>query len=191
MRMRLLFGLLLLGIAGCSAPIKQFYPDSYFKEDGVYQNKPLKFSLALKGAWNVYTDPNHMMRSLKKLAKEHQREGRELLFVGTTADGRQGIRGVAINLNASIEEYAEMYRNIKTVDNNALSADSGMVETVVNSIPMIRWSYTEYGCQFIEFFFAVDTYNIRIAFWAQSAVFQRFLPVYFSIISSIEIISRY
>ncbi len=191
MKMRLLFGLLLLGIIGCSAPIKQFYPDSYFLEDGVYQNRPLKFSLTLLGAWNVYTDPNYMVRSLKNLAREHQQEGRELLFVGTTADGRQGIRGVAINLNASTEEYAQLYRKIKTEDNSAVTADSGMVETLVNEVPMIRWSYTEYGHQFTEFLFTVDTYNIRIAFWSQPVVFQRFLPVYLSIMSSIEIISRY
>lgn len=191
MKKEFMYGLLALSLAGCSAPIKQFYPDSYFNEDCIYQNKPLRFSLVFRESWNIYTDPNQMMRSLKKLAKEHQKEGRELLFVGTTVDGLQGVRGIAINLNASAKEYAEMYRNIKITDNEAISADSGLVEVVVNTIPMIRWSYTEYSHEFIEFFFTIDTYNIRIAFWAKPLFFKRFLPVYFSIISSIEQIGRY
>lgn len=191
MRPGMLCGLAVLGILSCASSIKEFYPDSYFKEDGIYQNKPLSFSLAFEGSWNIFTDPNNMVRSLKQLAVDHQKEGRELLFVGTTADGLQGVRGIALNLNASTEEYAEMYRNIKTTNNEAISADSGLVAVMANNIPMVRWSYTEYGHQFVEFFFTIDTYNIRIAFWAKPIFFRRFLPVYFAIMSSIELINRF
>ncbi len=191
MRTWAFFGLVILGITSCSAPIKQFYPDSYFEEDRIYQNKPLRFSLVFQGNWNIYTDPNIMMRSLKNLAIDHQKEGRELLFVGTTVDGLQGVKGIAINLNASPQEYAETYRKIKTTDNSNMTADSGLVDILINNKPMVRWCYTEFNCEFIEFFFTIDTYNVRISFWAKSTIFKRFLPVYFSIISSLDFISRY
>ncbi len=191
MRKRIPSGIVALGLLACAGAIKEFYPDSFFMEDGVYQNKPLRFSLTFERNWNLFTDPNDMVRSLKRLAIEHQKEGRELLFVGTTVDGLQGVRGVALNLNASTEEYFEMYRKIKLTDNDAISADSGVIAMVVGDIPMLRWCYTEYGHQFVEFFFTIDTYNIRIAFWAKPLIFQRFLKVYLSIMSSIELISRF
>lgn len=179
---------LLIFIGGCGGPISQFYPDSYFSEDNIYQNKPLRFSLTFQGNWDIETNPNKMRRSLQKLAREFQKQGIELLFIGSTVDALQGVQGVAINLNASTREYAETYRDI---NKSYMTTDSGLTDIIINNKPMVRWNYVKYGFQFIEFFFTLDTYNIRIAFWSKPNIFKRFLPVYFNIMSSLDFISRY
>ncbi len=188
MRVALISLVSLLCLAGCSNQIKQFYPDSYFNEDAVYQNKPLRFSLTFFENWRIDTDPNLMMRSLRNLAKDHHKKGGELLFVGQTVDGLQGVKGVAVNLNISTEEYAE---NIQSINQKGITEDSGLTEIIINEKPMVRWSYKAHDCQFVEFFLTLDTYNLRIAFWAQPVVFESFYPVYLEIMSSLEFISRY
>ncbi len=188
MRLILILFLPAIFTARCIAPIKEFYPDSYFNEDHIYQNKPLRFSLNFQANWNIDTDPNQMDRPLKKLAGSFQKQGTELLFVGSTPDGMQGVRGVAINLNLSSREYAKNYRDI---NKNAMTTDSGLVDIVINNVPMVKWIYSKYDFRFIEFFFTIDTYTVRIAFWSKPHIFKRFLPVYFTIMSSLDFISRY
>lgn len=188
MRIILVSLVCLLYLLGCSAPIKQFYPDSYFKEDAVYQNKPLRFSLTFKENWVIDTDPNYMMRSLRSIAKEHQKLGGELLFIGGTVDGLQGVKGIAMNLNIPNDEYAE---SIQSINKSVITSDSGLSEIIINGYSMIKWTYTSHDHKFVEFFFTLDTYNLRIAFWALPSTLDRFYPVYLDIMSSLEFISRY
>lgn len=175
-------------LPGCSLTIPQFYPDSYFTEDGVYQNKPLRFSLAFPGNWEIETDPNEMPGDLLRLARKYGELGIELLFVGTTIERTHGVKGIAANLNADTWEYAE---NIRDQNMGSCTMDSGLTNIVMNEKPMVRWDYRKSGYRFAEFFFTLDTYNVHIAFWARPAAFERFLPVYLDIMSSLTFISRY
>lgn len=185
----ILFPLILyLSLLHCSAPIKQFYADSYFNEDNIYQNKPLHFMLSFEGSWDIVTDPNFMQRSIKKLAKEYHAQGTELLFIGSTTDALQGTQGIAVNLNASTREYAKI---IRKMNKNNISIDSGLTDIIFHNKPMIRWDYFKFGFQFVEFFFTIDTYNIRISFWAKPDIFIRFLPIYLKNMASIELIGLY
>lgn len=175
-------------LSGCSTSIKQFYPDSYFEEDNIYSNKTLRFAINYKSAWQIETDPNNMERGLKKIAKEFQDQGIELLYVGSTPDGLQGTQGVAANLNTPAIEYAEAYRDLNL---SSMSADFGLKEMIIDGIPMVKWEYEKYGFHFAEFFFTLDTYNIRIVFWANPGIFKKFYKEYLSIMSSIDFVSRY
>jgi hypothetical protein len=183
-----LVSVLLLLLPGCSSHIEQFYPDSFFKEDNIYQNRPIRFSLDFQGNWDIETDPNNMSRGIQKEVRRYQKIGVELLFAGTTVDGLQGVSAVAANLNESTQKYAETIRELNM---RYLTADSGLVDMLINNKPIVKWEYSKFEMQYVEFFFALDTYNIRVAFWAQPAVFKRFYPVYLEIMSSLEFISRY
>ncbi|GAI35280.1 unnamed protein product [marine sediment metagenome] len=188
MRSVALVFLLAVIIIGCAATIKEFYPDSYFKEDNVYQNKPLRFSLDFQGNWDIETDPNRMDRGIRKEVRRHQKIGVELLFAGTTTDGLQGVSAVAANLNESTQKYAEIIREL---NKEYLTADSGLVDMLINGKPIVKWEYSKFDMQYVEFFFTMDTYNVRVAFWAEAPIFKRFLPVYLTIMSSLDFISRY
>ncbi|MGD9200401.1 MAG: hypothetical protein PVI26_02460 [Chitinispirillia bacterium] len=177
-----------LFLIGCGSSIKQFYPDSFFHEDNVYKNKPLQFSLQFKGNWYIETDPNTMDNTAKKFAKSLQDQNAELLFIGSTVEGTQGVRGIAVNLNLPALEYAQ---NIQEINQRGLTSDSGLTQIDTSNLPIVKWSYESEGFQFIEFFFTLDTYNIRIAFWTKPNIFKRFLPVYFDIISSLDTISKF
>mgnify|MGYP005806876283 CR=1 FL=1 len=177
-----------LFLVRCVSSIKQFYPDSFFEEDNVYKNKPLQFSLQFKGNWFVDTDPNTMNNTAKKYAKSLQDKNAELLFIGSTVEGTQGVRGIAVNLNIPTLEYAQ---NIQKINQKGLTSDSGLVQIELNNSPFVKWSYESEGFQFVEFFFTLDTYNIRIAFWSKPIIFKRFLPIYFDIISSLDTISKF
>jgi len=173
----------LIAVAGCSTHIKQFYPDSFFGEDCIYQNKPLGLLLTFQKNWSIETDPNEMERAVQKVVRELQSQGAEILFVGSTTDGMQGVRGVAANLNLSARQYAQNY---KTANADAVSSDSGLADMIIGGKEMVRWVYTKFDFRFIEFFFTLDTYNLRIAFWAKPDTFERFLPVYFSVMATLE-----
>lgn len=186
--MKKVFVAALIIICGCSTSIKQFYPDSYFPQDYIYSNKTLRFAINYKSAWHIETDPNEMERALKKIAKEFQKQGIELLYVGSTPDALQGTQGVAANLNTPAKEYAEAYRDLNLP---AMSKDFGISEMLIDGIPMMKWEYEKYGFHFAEFFFTLDTYNIRIVFWAKPPIFKKFYNEYISIMSSIDFISMY
>ncbi len=179
-------GMILALLVGCAGPIKEFYPDSFFNEDNVYQNKPIGFTLTFRGQWHIFTDPNEMEGRLRGFAEELQEQGGELLFVGSTVERTQGVRGIAANLNAPAREYADRIRDINTV-----AVDSGLTEMIVAGVPMVRWDYHDAGFRFVEFFFRVETYNIRIAFWTKPELFDAFESVYLSIMSSISRVSRW
>lgn len=133
------------------------------------------------------TDPSEMRGSTRRVARSFQQRGAELLFVGSTTEGTQGVRGIAVNLNTTTREYAE---KIQMINKGDVSRDLGLSDLVINDIEMVRWSYFSHGFRFIEFFFNVDTYNIRIAFWTKPSVFERFETVYYDIISTISFIDR-
>ena len=178
--------MILMFFLGCTAPVKEFYPDSFFNEDNVYQNKPIGFTLNFRGQWHIFTDPNEMEGRLRSFAEELQEQGGELLFVGTTVERTQGVRGIAANLNAPAREYAERIRTINTVE-----VDSGLTNMIVADIPMARWDYHDAGFRFVEFFFRAETFDVRVAFWTKPGLFEAFEPVYLSIMSSISRTSRW
>ncbi len=176
----------LVFLVGCAGTIKEFYPDTFFSEDNIYQNKPIGFTLTFRGQWHIFTDPNEMEGRLRGFAEELQEQGGELLFVGSTVERTQGVRGIAANLNAPAREYAERIRDINTV-----AVDSGLTEMLVADIPMVRWDYYDTGFRFVEFFLRVETYDVRIAFWTKPELFDAFEPVYLSILSSISRTTRW
>jgi hypothetical protein len=185
-RVLLIFLLYLSGL-GCAGAIKEFYPDSYFSEDNIYQNRPLHFMLTFRGVWVIMTSPAEMAKASKKFAGQMQKQGAELLFVGATAEGGHGVRGLAVNLNAPLKKYAQTIQGMNPLPPGK---DLGLTDMDVNDIPMVRWDYFSNGFRFVEFFAKIDTYNIRIAFWTRPALFERFEPLYLDIISSLTYIER-
>lgn len=182
----LLIAVFLLSL-NCAAPIKQFYPGTFFPEDRTYQNKPIGFSLTYRGNWDIITDPNEMKQH-KKDAKSLQDSGAELLFLGSTVENTQGTRAIAANFNETNREYAEQ---IQRVNRSNLVEDYGLCEDTIHNIPMMRWEYAEGGFRFVEFFFSVDTYNLRVAFWTMPLLFKKFLPVYRDILGTLTFLDKY
>ena len=174
-------------LASCAAPFREFYPDSYFIEDGIYQNNPIGFTLVFRGNWHIVTDPLKMERGSRAFARQLRQASAELLFVGTTAEKTQGVRGIAINLNIPCETYAGKIRDL---NRDGIKEDFGITPLLLNRMPMARWDYMVENYRFVEFFFTLDTYNVRIAFWTKPEIFERFEPVYLDIISSLSFVSR-
>ncbi len=183
MRIAIFLFCLLFLLVKCAGPIKEFYPDSYFTEDHIYENKSIRFSLTFRSNWDIETDPNKLSRGIQKEVRRHQKGGVELLFAGATTDGLQGVMAVAANWNESTQKYAETIRE-KNKDN--VTADSGLVDMLIKDKPIVKWKYSKFELQYIEFFFTIDTYNVRVGFWSEPEIFNRFLPVYLSIISSLD-----
>jgi hypothetical protein len=172
----------------CAAPIQQFFPDKYFPQDHIYQNKLLQFTLRYSGNWNITTDPNAMNKAGKKVAMTLHDARCELLFLGSTIEGTQGTRGIVENLNISNEDFLE---SIRKTNRTSIDTDLTQEEFDANGIETLKWQYLYKGFHFVEFLFRSDTYNIRIAFWTSPDLFNQFLPVYEEIMNSIEIIDRY
>jgi hypothetical protein len=172
---------------GCAPGLREYFPDAYYEQDNVYENKSIGFSLTYRGNWVIDTDPNEMTKTGRSFARELQRAGAELLFVGATVEATQGTRGVAANLNEPPAEHAELIRrlNARTIDE-----DFGITDFFTPSHAMVKWEYRIGEFRFAEFFFCIDTYNIRIAFWTRPMLYENFLPVYEDIISSLAIVSR-
>jgi len=173
-----------LMIIGCSRPLVQFYPDHYYNNQRVYENKPLRFLLTFRGNWDIVTDPNLMERSFRKEAEFFSKSGLELLFIGSTTEGYHGTRGVAANLNDPAEEYATNIRNLNKQD---IQNDQGFTISDNEGITVVKWVYDKNGYRFAEFFFNIDTYDIRIAFWSRPEYFNKFLSVYEEIIGSLTV----
>ncbi len=171
----------------CAAPIVQYYPDVYFPEDRTYQNKSLGITFSFVGNWEIECDPNKMKEN-KSNALLLQETGGELLFVGYTVEKTQGTRGIAVNLNETNMGYAE---EIIKLNKEEQQVDSGLNEISIASIPMIQWIYEKAGFKFVEFFFKIETYNVRIAFWTKPRLFSNFLPVYEDIMRTMILTGRY
>jgi hypothetical protein len=184
---RCLPGVMVALLLGCAAPIKHYYPDTFFSQDNLYENKPLGFLLQYRGAWELFTDPRDMAATAREFARTLQKSGAELLFVGTTVEATQGTRGIAINLNLPALEYAQQIQKINAAE---ITKDLGFVDFIAGAVPAVKWEYLIGDFRFVEFFFVLDTYDIRIAFWTKKTIFDRFLPQYEDIISSITLTAR-
>ncbi|MFP4681966.1 MAG: hypothetical protein ACLFQB_15950 [Chitinispirillaceae bacterium] len=162
--------------------VKQFYPDHFYSSEGIYENKPLGFTLIYKGNWHLVIDPEDMSRPNRSFARELNENGLELLFVGTTAEGYHGTRAIAANLNEPIMEYAEKIRKLNLPDNEN---DLGLTVCTDVRLPVVKWVYDRSGFRFVEYYFRVDTHNIRVAFWSTPEMFEKFAPVYEEVINSL------
>lgn len=173
-----------LTLFSCAHVISQFYPDTYYPQIKVYENKPLQFDLTFSGNWHISTDPNTMDKGSGSFARSLYNEGIDLLFVGSTFEGFHGTRGIAVNLNEPARDYAEYIRKINNKD---IQNDKGLSDFEETDVEITRWIYDKYGFRFVEYFFNSDTYDIRISFWAKPDYFEKFLPVYEKIMSSLTI----
>ena len=182
MKIKFYFIALFFLFLNCIATIKQFYPGFYFSEDRIYQNKALGFSLKFIGNWEIVTDPNKMKQH-KSYAKLLHDSGAELLFVGFTVEKTHGTRAIAANLNETNMEYAKL---IQRINKSSEIKDNGIYEDTINNIPFVVWEYEKDEFKFIELFFNVATYNIRMAFWSKPSFFEKFLPVYKEIMGSLS-----
>jgi len=175
---------ILLLLVNCAAPIKQFFPDTYYPEDHIYENKPLRFVLKFDGNWELITDPNELSRSAKKTVINWAKAGIELLFIGSTVEGLHTTRGMVEHLNMPPREFAE---RVQSNSKSSVTNDKGLTEMVMGRNSMIKWIYDKDGFRYAEFFFTIDTYDIRIAFCSRPADFERFLPIYESIMSTLQV----
>lgn len=171
----LLIALVYLPVFFCTAPLKQFYPDTFFKEDAIYENHALRFSLRFRGNWNLITDPAEMSSTYQTFAKTLQKAGGELLFMGSTVEELYGVKALAINLNEPPLDYAEYIRDL---NQSEIQDDMEPVEFIAGEHSMAKWVYDKSGYRFVEFFFVVDTYDIRLSFWTKPELFVNFLPVF-------------
>jgi hypothetical protein len=185
---RVLFVGFFLALLSCAPAIKQFFPGNYYQEDHTYQNKSLGFALTYRGNWEIATDPNETRKN-KAYSKELHKIGAELLFTGFTVEKTQGTRSIVAHLNETSREYAEEIRNI---NKNGLNSDSGCTDVTINGKNFSTWRYKdkENDFCFIEYFFTVDTYNVRVAFWTTPILFEKFLPVYDEIMGSLLFLGR-
>ena len=172
----------------CAAPLRQFYPDHFFPEDNVYKNEGIGFLLTLRGRWNIITDPDKMNRYYRAFAKTMQEAGGELLFMGSTVEELYGIKAVALNLNEPPGEYAAYIREL---NKNEVDNDHEPVDFYAGDHAMEKWVYDKSGYRFVEFFFVVDTYDVRLSFWTKPQLFENFLPVFEEIMSTLEFTSGF
>jgi hypothetical protein len=173
---------LLLLLVSCAAPLKQFYHDTYFPEDHIYENRPIGFLLKFRGNWSITTDPDSMNKVYRDFARTMRNSGGELLFMGSSTEGLYGVKAIAINLNEPPAEYARYIRNLNGAD---VQNNNDPVEFLAGEHMMVKWVYDKSGYRFVEFFFVVDTYDIRLSFWTRPALFDGFLPVFEDIAASL------
>jgi hypothetical protein len=171
-------------LCSCAGPIRQFYPDAYYSEDHLYENKSLHFIMKFAGNWEIITDPNEMGDETKKIARQFQKSGVELLFIGATVEGYHVVRGQAVNLNEPAMDYAQYLRRIsaKEVEN-----DQGLTPIVFGKNSMVKWVYDKGQSRIVEYIFTIDSYDIRIAFGTRIEFFEKFLPVYEETMSSLQV----
>jgi hypothetical protein len=168
----------------CAPPVKQFYYDNFFPEDNVYENKSIGFLLTFRGKWNIITDPNEMNRHYKAFAKTMREAGGELLFMGSTVEKLYGVKAIALNLNEPPQEYAHYIRDL---NRSQVDRDNDPVDFYAGNNPMSKWVYDKAGYRFVEFFFVIDTYDVRMSFWTKPALFDNFLPVFEEIMSTLVV----
>ena len=174
---------LTLFLFSCTPTVKPFYHGTFFPEDNIYRNTSLRFLMSFRGNWDIVTDPNHMSRSNRDFALELQKSGIDLLFVGSTVEGLHGTRAIAANYNKPALEYA---LSIQELNIGYIQNDRGFTD-LTDEIELVRWIYEKSGFTFTEYFVAIDTYNIRFAFWTTPDLFERFLPVYEGIIGTLQL----
>lgn len=171
-------------VLSCSVPLKQFYPDSFYPEDQIYENKPLHFLIKFEGNWELITDPNEFGRGIRPVARQAAKEGRELLFIGSTVDGTHVVSGMAADANEPAKDYAELLRRINA---GQVQRDQGLSDLIAGRNSMVKWIYDKGNSRIVEFIFTISTYDIRIIFGTRADRFEKFLPVYERIMCSLEI----
>ena len=172
----------------CTSTIPQFYPDTFYPEDNVYENKPIGFLVTFRGNWHIITDPDSMNHHYKSFAKTMRNAGGELLFMGSTVERLYGVKALALNLNESPEDYASYIRDL---NRREVERDSVPVVFFPGNVRVVKWIYDKSGYRFVEFFFVVDTYNIRLSFWTRPELFSGFLPVFEEIVGTVEFTSAF
>jgi hypothetical protein len=180
---KILFALALGLLFSCGPAIKQFYPGTYFPEDRVYQNKALGFTMVFRGNWDIETDQKQMKIYTPYAAELHE-TGSEMLFMGFTVEKTQGTRCIATNFNEPCRQYAE---EIQKANEKDLDSDSGLVDDTINNVPVTIWRYRSTEHEFVEYFFTINTYDLRIAFWTKPRLFWNFLPEYHEMMKTIVI----
>ncbi|MCX7726596.1 MAG: hypothetical protein N2053_07080 [Chitinispirillaceae bacterium] len=181
-------GIITFLILLCSPIFHQFYSDYYYPEDKIYENKSIGFLLKFRGNWVIITEAEKMNHTYKKFAKTLQRAGGELLFVGYSVEGLYGVRSTAFNLNEDITTYLS---SIRELNKEEISNPTEPEKFSSKDIEMLKWCYEMNGYKFVEFFFLVDTYNIRLSFWTKPHLFTNYLPVFEDIAASLTLTSLF
>ncbi len=171
----------------CAGPsttrAEQWYPDTWYSEDNVYQNRALGFSLHFKGRWHIVTEPEDMNETGRDFFAQLHESSSELLFMGTTADSAKACLGIASQLNYPNRLFAQKTREANLED---IDQDYGLSQFIAHKHDMVKWEYRIGSHSFVEFFFLHDTYNVRIRFWTKARIFSNFLPVFEGIMTSLE-----
>jgi hypothetical protein len=179
---------MMLLLSSCSSTIKQYYSDAFYPEDKIYENKTIGFLMTFRGKWNIITNPNDMNRHYKSFAQTMQKAGGELLFMGSTVEELYGVKALALNLNESPGDYAQY---IRALNKTEIDTDTTPIDFYTENLHAVKWIYTKAGYRFIEFFFVVDTYNVRLSFWTKPELFTNFLPVFEEIVGTITFTSGF
>lgn len=180
----LLLLIILLLISSCISPLKQYYPDKFYHEDSIYENKQLRFLITYSSSWYLFTNPKELDRKTQAVYRSFHKSGMELLYAGATTDGLYGTRCIAGNFNIPIKTFAE---NIQKANRNSLENDQGLNEFYAGPIPAVKWIYDQSGFRFAEYFFKIDTYDIRISFWTKAELFQNYLDAFELIMSTLTV----
>ncbi len=171
-------------ICSCISPLKQYYPDKFYHEDSIYENKQLRFLITYSSSWYLFTDPKELDKKTQSVYRSFHKSGMELLYAGATTDGLYGTRCIAGNFNIPIKAFAE---NIRKANSNSLENDQGLIEFYAGSIPAVKWIYDQSGFRFAEYFFKIDTYDIRISFWTKADLFQNYIDIFELIMSTLTV----
>lgn len=180
--MLLTAALLLAG--GCAGRLTQFFPDTYYAKDGVYQNEALGFALMYSGVWRIWTDPREMDRNRRAAARVLQAQRIELLYAGETLDGTHGTRAIAEHMNMEAPEY---FAVVRAANAAAIEQDYGSSVFLAPGVSAIKWEYSQAGYRYAEFLFKTGTVNVRIAFWTTPERYERFVPEYEQILLTLNL----
>jgi hypothetical protein len=173
----------LLMLSSCAPQLKRFYDGQYYIEDSIYENKSLQFIITYKRGWYLFTQEYEMDNATKAFAHSLHKRNQELLYAGATSDGLYGSRCIAANFNFSVEQFAN---NIRNANKNDVQKEYGLTNTVIGEYPAYKWVYDQKGFRFVEYFFKINTCDIRIAFWTKTELYANNIDVFEDIISTIS-----
>jgi hypothetical protein len=177
-----IFSVILL--SSCASNLKQYYPGRYYLEDSIYENKILQFLITYSGGWYLFANPKEMDQQTRRCAESLHKTHQDLLFTGATADGLYGTRCIAANYNLPIKKFAENIQRANSVD---IRNDQGLTDFFAGSTPAVKWVYDQMGFRFTEYYFKIETYDIRISFWTKPELFNNYLGAFEQIIGTLTI----
>jgi hypothetical protein len=181
---KLVVVIICIALLSCTPSLKQYYPDTYYLEDSIYENKSLHFLITYSSVWYLFTEPEEFDQKTRQFYRQLHKSHMELLFAGATTDGLYGTRCISANYNLRIRTFAE---NIRQANRSDIENDQGLTEFYAGRNPAIKWVYDQNGFRFVEFFFKIDTHDIRISFWTKSKLFENYLSVFEQIISTFTV----